>query len=98
MRAVVNLEAAGTAGREILFQATSEQMIDAYSHVPRPYGTIFAHEIFSSGIILSEYVAQYMSNLSYSRFYSTDFRQFELYLNITGLDVSVALMVKLNWC
>lgn len=54
--AVINLEAAGTTGRELLFQATSEQMIDAYSHVPRPYGTVFANEIFSSGIILSEYV------------------------------------------
>ncbi|KAF5316325.1 hypothetical protein D9619_006761 [Psilocybe cf. subviscida] len=73
VRAVVNLEAAGTTGREILFQATSEQMIEAYSHVPRPYGTIFANDIFSSGIILSD----------------TDFRQFEQYLNVTGLDMAV---------
>lgn len=58
-RAVINLEAAGTTGRELLFQATSEQMIEAYSHVPRPYGTVFANEIFSSGIILSEYVVTY---------------------------------------
>lgn len=28
-------EAAGSTGRELLFQATSEQMIDAYSRVPR---------------------------------------------------------------
>lgn len=27
--------AAGTTGRELLFQATSEEMIEAYSHVPR---------------------------------------------------------------
>ncbi|KAF8972707.1 hypothetical protein BDZ97DRAFT_1649998 [Flammula alnicola] len=73
VRAVVNLEAAGTTGREILFQATSEEMIEAYSHVPRPYGTIFANDIFSSGIILSD----------------TDFRQFEQYLNVTGLDMAV---------
>ncbi|KAG6333449.1 hypothetical protein ID866_5639 [Astraeus odoratus] len=53
--------------------ATSEQMIEAYSHVPRPYGTIFANEIFSSGILLSD----------------TDFRQFEQYLNVTGLDMAV---------
>jgi Zn-dependent M28 family amino/carboxypeptidase len=33
------LTAAGTSGREILFQATSEQMIEAYSHIPR-YGLI----------------------------------------------------------
>ena len=57
VRAVINLEAAGTAGRELLFQATSQEMIDVYSRVPRPYGTIFANEIFSSGILLSECVA-----------------------------------------
>ncbi|KAH7923703.1 hypothetical protein BV22DRAFT_1068281 [Leucogyrophana mollusca] len=73
VRAVVNLEAAGTTGRELLFQATSEQMIEAYSHVPRPFGTIFANEVFTSGIILSD----------------TDFRQFEYYLNVTGLDMAV---------
>ncbi|KAH7910240.1 hypothetical protein BJ138DRAFT_132560 [Hygrophoropsis aurantiaca] len=73
VRAVINLEAAGTTGRELLFQATSEQMIEAYSHVPRPFGTIFANEVFTSGIILSD----------------TDFRQFEYYLNVTGLDMAV---------
>ena len=54
VRAVINLEAAGTTGPELLFQATSEQMIDAYSRVPRPFGTVMANEIFSSGILLSE--------------------------------------------
>lgn len=73
VRAVINLEAAGTTGRELLFQATSEEMIQAYSQVPRPFGTIFANDIFSSGILLSD----------------TDFRQFELYLNVTGLDMAV---------
>lgn len=73
VRAVINLEAAGTAGPELLFQATSHEMIQAYSHVPRPYGTIFANEIFSSGVLLSD----------------TDFRQFEYYLNVTGLDMAV---------
>ncbi|KAI0732187.1 hypothetical protein C8Q72DRAFT_774775 [Fomitopsis betulina] len=73
VRAVINLEAAGTTGRELLFQATSEEMIRAYSHAPRPFGTIVANEIFSSGIILSD----------------TDFRQFVEYLNITGLDIAV---------
>lgn len=38
VRAVINLEAAGTGGREIVFQATSDAMIEAYSHVPHPYG------------------------------------------------------------
>ncbi|RDB27664.1 putative endoplasmic reticulum metallopeptidase 1 [Hypsizygus marmoreus] len=73
VRAIINLEAAGTTGREILFQATSEEMIEAYSHVPRPFGTVFANDIFSSGIILSD----------------TDFRQFEQYLNVTGLDMAI---------
>ncbi|THU88630.1 hypothetical protein K435DRAFT_866100 [Dendrothele bispora CBS 962.96] len=73
IRAVVNLEAAGTTGRELLFQATSEQMIEAYSRVPRPFGTIIANDVFSSGIIMSD----------------TDFRQFQQYLNVTGLDMAV---------
>lgn len=73
VRAAVNLEAAGTEGPELLFQATSEQMIQAYSHVPKPSGTVVANEIFTSGIIMSD----------------TDFRQFELYLNVTGLDMAV---------
>ncbi|KAI0676099.1 hypothetical protein C8Q78DRAFT_369024 [Trametes maxima] len=73
VRAAINLEAAGTTGPELLFQATSEQMIRAYAQVPRPYGSVVANEIFSSGIILSD----------------TDFRQFELYLNVTGLDMAV---------
>ncbi|THH28363.1 hypothetical protein EUX98_g5818 [Antrodiella citrinella] len=73
VRAVINLEAAGTTGPELLFQATSEQMIQAYSRVPRPHGTIIANDVFSSGVIMSD----------------TDFRQFELYLNVTGLDMAV---------
>lgn len=54
VRAVINLEAAGTTGRELLFQATSEQMIQAYARVPRPFGTVIANEVFSSGIMMSE--------------------------------------------
>ncbi|TFY75137.1 hypothetical protein EWM64_g8876, partial [Hericium alpestre] len=64
---------AGTVGPELLFQATSEQMIQAYAKVPRPFGTVVANEIFSSGVLLSD----------------TDFRQFEYYLNVTGLDMAV---------
>lgn len=73
VRAVLNLEACGTTGGELLFQATSEQMIDAYARVPYPNGHVVANDIFSSGIIMSD----------------TDFRQFELYLDITGLDMAV---------
>ncbi|KAF7370093.1 Peptide hydrolase [Mycena sanguinolenta] len=73
VRAVINLEAAGTTGRELLFQATSEEMVEAYSHVPRPFGTIFANDIFNSGVLLSD----------------TDFRQFEEYLEVPGLDIAI---------
>ncbi|KAG7087620.1 hypothetical protein E1B28_013568 [Marasmius oreades] len=73
VRAVINLEAAGTKGKDLLFQATSEQMIQAYSHVPRPHGTIVANDVFGSGVILSD----------------TDFRQFQQYLNVTGLDIAI---------
>ncbi|KAK7024849.1 peptide hydrolase [Favolaschia claudopus] len=73
VRAVINLEAAGTTGRELLFQATSEEMVEAYSHVPRPFGTIFANDVFNSGVMLSD----------------TDFRQFEEYLDVPGLDIAI---------
>lgn len=102
---MINLEACGVGGPEIVFQATSEevgvfcffpfpptfffsgdgeedegeggarrggktgagkkkeaadvpdidtQMIRALSKTPRPYGTVLASEIFSTGLILSE--------------------------------------------
>ncbi|KAJ7768520.1 hypothetical protein B0H16DRAFT_1520063 [Mycena metata] len=73
VRAIINLEAAGTTGRELLFQATSEEMVKAYSHVPRPFGTIFANDVFNSGVLLSD----------------TDFRQFEEYLDVPGLDIAI---------
>ncbi|CAK5267855.1 unnamed protein product [Mycena citricolor] len=69
VRAVINLEAAGTTGRELLFQATSEEMVEAYSRIPHRFGTIFANEVFNSD--------------------STDFRQFEEYLTVPGLDMAV---------
>jgi Zn-dependent M28 family amino/carboxypeptidase len=73
IRAFINLEAAGNQGAELLFQATSEEMIRAYSKVPRPFGTVIANEVFSSGVLLSD----------------TDFRQFEQYLNVPGLDMAI---------
>jgi Zn-dependent M28 family amino/carboxypeptidase len=48
--------AAGTTGAELLFQATSNEMIDAYSRIPRPMGTVVAADVFKTGIMLSEYV------------------------------------------
>ncbi|KZT56782.1 hypothetical protein CALCODRAFT_470601 [Calocera cornea HHB12733] len=73
VRAAINLEAAGTTGPELLFQATSEEMIAAYAHVPRPHGSVLANDVFNSGILLSD----------------TDFGQFEKYLNVSGLDMAI---------
>ncbi|PLW33163.1 hypothetical protein PCANC_11091 [Puccinia coronata f. sp. avenae] len=73
VRAVINLEACGTAGQEILFQATSTEMIEAYSKVPRPFGSVIASEVFRTGLIASD----------------TDFRQFVQYGNLTGLDMAI---------
>ncbi|KAG0047615.1 hypothetical protein BGZ83_007344 [Gryganskiella cystojenkinii] len=73
VRAVVNLEACGTSGPEILFQANSEAMISAYGTVPYPHGTVLANDLFATGLILSD----------------TDFRQFVDHGNLTGLDMAV---------
>jgi hypothetical protein len=54
VRAVINLESAGTSGGALLFQATSREMIEAYSHAPHPRGTVIAADVFASGILLSE--------------------------------------------
>ncbi|BGP28517.1 hypothetical protein JCM10296v2_000252 [Rhodotorula toruloides] len=73
VRAVINLEACGTDGKEIVFQATSPEMIQALARTPSPYATIIASEIFQTGLILSD----------------TDFRQFVQYGNLTGLDMAL---------
>ncbi|GAA5994045.1 hypothetical protein JCM5350_000059 [Sporobolomyces pararoseus] len=73
IRGVINLEACGTDGKEITFQATSEEMVRALSKTPTPYATIIASEIFQTGLILSD----------------TDFRQFAQYGNLTGLDMAL---------
>lgn len=66
-------------------------MIEAYSKVPRPHGTVVAADIFSSGIIMSEYVLSLIviGNVAEPSLslVSTDFVQFEKYLGISGLDV-----------
>ncbi|KAH8104338.1 hypothetical protein DFH11DRAFT_1883465 [Phellopilus nigrolimitatus] len=69
VRAVINLEAAGSTGPELLFQTTSTQTIGAYV---RLYCTVVANNIFSSGVLISD----------------TDFRKFELYLDVTELDIA----------
>lgn len=57
----------------------------------RPYGTVIANDVFSSGFLLSEYGTFFLRDTpcAHSR-HSTDFRQFQEYQNLTGLDVSVA--------
>ena len=65
--------AAGSTGGDLLFQATSAEMIEAYSHTPHPRGTVIASDVFSSGIIISD----------------TDFGQFEQYLGVSGLDMAI---------
>lgn len=73
VHAVINLEAAGTTGGALLFQATSREMIEAFRHAPHPRGTVIAADVFSSGIMISD----------------TDFVQFEQYLGVSGLDVGL---------
>ncbi|KAG0251910.1 hypothetical protein DFQ27_008427 [Actinomortierella ambigua] len=73
VRAVINLEGCGTTGPDILFQANSLEMIQAYRKVPYPHGTVLANDLFATGLILSD----------------TDFRQFVEYGNLTGLDMAV---------
>ncbi|KAL1923179.1 uncharacterized protein VTP21DRAFT_9555 [Calcarisporiella thermophila] len=73
VRAVVNLEACGTTGSEVLFQANSKQVVEAYRKVPYPHGNVLANDVFRTGIILSD----------------TDFRQFVHYGNLTGLDMAL---------
>lgn len=39
----MNIDACGTTGREILFQANSREMIDAYKQAPYPHGTVMVN-------------------------------------------------------
>ncbi|KAJ3039284.1 hypothetical protein HDV00_012372 [Rhizophlyctis rosea] len=73
IRAVLNLEAMGQSGKEILFQANSPEMVKAYSHVPYPHGSVVSNDIFRSGLILSD----------------TDYRQFlEHGKDVAALDMA----------
>ncbi|KAI7903657.1 uncharacterized protein BX663DRAFT_485772 [Cokeromyces recurvatus] len=73
IKCVVNIDACGTTGREILFQANSLEMVEAYKQVPYPHGTVMANDVFRTGLILSD----------------TDFRQFVQYGNLTGIDMAI---------
>jgi len=90
VRSVINIEAAGTEGKDILFQATNEQMVRAYAHVPYPYGTIMATEIFGTGVLCVLLACCSCFILRTKRSVSdTDFRQFVDYGNLTGLDMAL---------
>ncbi|KAF9097373.1 hypothetical protein BGX23_009076 [Mortierella sp. AD031] len=54
VKAVINLEGCGTTGPEILFQANSRPMIEAYRQVPYPHGTVLANDLFATGVLLSD--------------------------------------------
>ncbi|KAJ3110329.1 cytosolic factor, phosphatidylinositol/phosphatidylcholine transfer protein [Phlyctochytrium bullatum] len=69
VRGFINLEAMGNHGGEILFQANTRGMVDAYKAVPHPHGSVVSNDIFATGLILSD----------------TDFRQFVDYGNIVGI-------------
>ncbi|KAH8371342.1 hypothetical protein KR093_007018, partial [Drosophila rubida] len=74
-KAVINLDAAGSGGRDILFQSGPNHswLVDYYKmYVKHPFATTMAEEIFQSGIMPSD----------------TDFRQFVSFAKIPGLDMA----------
>lgn len=50
IRSVVNIDACGTTGREILFQANSREMIEAYKQAPYPHGTVMVCNNFMQNV------------------------------------------------
>ncbi|CAK9008105.1 unnamed protein product [Durusdinium trenchii] len=74
--AQINLEAAGSGGRELLFQAgpSNRWIAEAYkSHVSRPYGSSITQALFHTGLIPGE----------------TDFRIYRDFGDIPGADFAV---------
>ncbi|KAH8372489.1 hypothetical protein KR093_011713, partial [Drosophila rubida] len=74
-KAVINLDAAGSGGRDVLFQSgPNHPWLVAYykKYIKHPFATTMAEEIFQAGIIPSD----------------TDFRQFKNYGKIPGLDMA----------
>ncbi|KRG04648.1 endoplasmic reticulum metallopeptidase 1 [Drosophila mojavensis] len=74
-KAVVNLDAGGSGGREVLFQSGPNHpwLVDYYKkYIKYPFATTMAEEGFQSGTIPSD----------------TDFRQFNKYGKLPGLDMA----------
>lgn len=71
-RAVINLDSAGSGGREILFQTGPGHpwLMNYYRQVPYPFANSLAEEIFQGGMIPSD----------------TDFHIFHQFGNIPGFD------------
>ncbi|KAG5684776.1 hypothetical protein PVAND_013989 [Polypedilum vanderplanki] len=72
IKVVINLEAAGSGAKEILFQSGpgNSWLLNHYHAVKRPFAQVSSEEIFQSGIIPSD----------------TDFRIFRDFGNLVGLD------------
>lgn len=64
---LINLEAGGTGGRELLFQVRDVHpwIMTAYKNVPHPFAATIAEEVWNSGLIPSD----------------TDFSNFKLFLD-----------------
>ncbi|KAJ3060776.1 hypothetical protein HDU98_003262, partial [Podochytrium sp. JEL0797] len=74
VRTFINLEAMGNSGKEVLFQANSQGLVEAYARsVRRPHGTASSNDLFSSGLIMSD----------------TDYRQFVDYGSMLGIDMAI---------
>ncbi|EDW01024.1 endoplasmic reticulum metallopeptidase 1 isoform X1 [Drosophila grimshawi] len=78
VRAVVNLDSAGSGGREILFQSGPDHpwLMKYYGqHITHPFASTIGEEMFQNGFIPSE----------------TDYRIFRDFGNIPGLDMAHTL-------
>ncbi|XP_017836680.1 endoplasmic reticulum metallopeptidase 1 isoform X2 [Drosophila busckii] len=73
-KALINLDSAGSGGREILFQSGPNHpwLMNYYRQVPHPFANTLGEEMFQAGLIPSD----------------TDFRIFRDYGGVPGLDMA----------
>ncbi|XP_030385725.1 endoplasmic reticulum metallopeptidase 1 [Scaptodrosophila lebanonensis] len=73
-KALINLDSAGSGGREILFQSGPNHpwLMKYYRQVPHPFANTMGEEVFQAGLIPSD----------------TDFRIFRDYGGVPGLDMA----------